>query len=123
MENLNNDEVNDEPSLILSTLAMFDKLKVPMLKVFYCCRLQKDLKDKINIPNKGNMTKVCAWEINMKTNVPLLIQLYFDVKSLPVCAKNPQLPQPESGIISVHPPTILSFQTTDITQNLDDCTI
>ena len=98
-ETLNNDEVDDEPSLTLSTLGIFDKLKVPILKAFYCCQLQEYLTDKINIPNKRNMTNVCGGETDRKTNGPLLIQLCFDVKSLSVCAKNPQLSQPESGII------------------------
>ena len=102
---------------------MFDKMKVPMLKAFYCCRVQEDLKDKTNITNKVFFTKACAGQIDRKTNGTLLIQLRFDVKPLPVCAKSPQLPQPESGIISVPPPTILSFQSIGITQNLDDYTI
>ena len=77
---------------------MFDK-KVPMLKAFYYCQVQEDLKDKINIPNKGNVTKVCAGEIDRKINGPLLINLCFNARSLPVCAENPQLPQSESDII------------------------
>ena len=72
------------------------------------------------MPNKGTIAKVRAGDIDRKTNGPLLIQLCFDVKSLPVIAKDPVIPVAHVVVQDIEPPTILKFQSDLTSMNIDN---
>ena len=75
----------------MANIEVFDKLLVKHLSAFYKCRVQEDLKEKIKLPSKGNLSKVLQNEVDKSSNGPFLIKLCDDVKSLPVIAKMPLL--------------------------------
>ena len=74
------------------TLEIFEKEKSHLLSSFYKARFLTDLTVKLIMPNKDKATKVYAGEKDKKSNGPLLIQLTFDVRTLPIIGKVPELP-------------------------------
>ena len=56
--------------LFQATIQMFDLQKAGYLSVFYRVRVQHDLNEKIQLPNKGILAKVLNGEIDNKTRDP-----------------------------------------------------
>ena len=90
---------------------MFEKENTRLLTSFYKARFLNYLTVKLTMSNKVTATKVYAGEKYKKTNVLLLIQLAFDVRTLPVIGKVPDLPPVEIPRIMVKPLTVLLFES------------
>ena len=61
--------------------------------------------------NKVTATKVYADEKDKKINGPLLIQLAFDGRTLPVIGKVPEMTPVEIHRMLVKPPAVLLFES------------
>ena len=101
----------DNLSFTSASLKMFcdSKINVPLLSAFYRCRVQQDLTDKIVLPTKGSLEKIAAGEIDRKTNGPFLLQLCFDVRTLPLSAKKPIRIEVRTPVMEITPPTVVEF--------------
>ena len=73
------------------TIQIFDLQKAGYLSAFYRVRVQQDLNDKMQLPNK-TLSKVLDGEIDKKTRDPLLIKLCFDTRSLQLIAVDAVIP-------------------------------
>ena len=107
--NQNNTSSNINEILPLCKMEMFDKIKTPLLGAFYKSRYLSDLTKKIILPSKGTSVKVRAGEMDKKGG-PLLVQLAFETKTLPVIGIVPILPPIEVPTMMVKPPTVISFE-------------
>ena len=109
--NIHVDNVGDNLSFTSASLQMFchSKINVPLLSAFYRCRVQQELTDKIVLPTKGSLEKITAGEIDRKTNGPFLLQLCFDVRSLPVSVKKPIRIEVRTPVMEITPPTVVEF--------------
>ena len=65
----------------------------------------------MTIPNKGTAIKVYSGEKDKKTNEPLIIQLVFDFRTLPVIGKVYDFPPVEIPRMMVKPYTVLLFKS------------
>ena len=101
------------------TLEIFDKQKAHYLSVFYWCRIQKDLKKKIFLPNKGTLAKVTDGELDRKTNSQLLIKLCYDIKLLPVIVTIPEAHNVEVPTISIVTPAVIDLSSGNDTIAID----
>ena len=68
-----------------------------MLSAFYRCRFQVDLKPKL-LSNKGNAVKVHAKEVDTKIKGLLLLELSYNIQTLPITK------------ILTKPPTVILFE-------------
>ena len=103
--------VGENLSFTSASLKMFcdSKINVPLLSAFYRCRTQRDLTDKIVLPTKGSLEKIAGGEIDRKTNGPFLLQLCFDVRTLPISAKKPIRIEVRTPVMEITPPTVVEF--------------
>ena len=109
--NPNVENFGDNVSFSSASLQIFcdSKINVPLLSVFYRCRVKQELTDKIVLPTKSPLEKIAAGEIDRKTNGPFLIQLYFDIKSLPILEKKTIRIEARILVMDVTPQLRLSF--------------
>ena len=101
-----------------TTIQMFATQFSPLLSSFYKCRVMTDLTKKKVLPNKGNMEKIDAGEVDKKTNGPYLIKLAYDTRTLPIIGEVPTLAPTVIPTMYIKPPTVIHFES-----NTKTCTV
>jgi len=73
-------------------------------------RTLKDLTEPYVLPNKGYPNDVRAGNVDKKTKGPLLIELAYNCRALPIIGTVPVLPEIEIAPLLILPPKVIQFK-------------